>query len=307
MPHTPRISVLLTSYNREAFVAEAIESVLAQSLTDFELIVSDDHSSDRTVEIANAYAARDARIRVSVNERNLGDYGNRRHVASLARGRFLKYHDSDDVMYRHCLSTMFELLDAEPRAAFALSGSGSWPGGPCPMLLTPRLAYERECLGLGLFHQGPASALFRTDAFRALGGFPEIAYAGDYLFWLRACASVSVLLVPGDLFYYRVHPGQEIARPDSVEAYARASGEMWRMLNSSLCPLCGDELELAKRNFAFSQARSLYRRLKRGQFATVGSSLHLLGLSPRDWMTYLRPPRRRASAGTPSEASSLSR
>jgi hypothetical protein len=82
---------------------------------------------------------------------------------------------------------------------------------------------------------------------------------------------------------------------------------MWRMLNSSLCPLCGDELELAKRNFAFSQARSLYRRLKRGQFATVGSSLHLLGLSPADWMTYLRPPRRRASAGTPSEASGLSR
>jgi glycosyltransferase involved in cell wall biosynthesis len=181
MPHTPRISVLLTSYNRDAFVAEAIESVLAQSLTDFELIVSDDHSSDRTVEIANAYAARDARIRVSVNERNLGDYGNRRHVASLARGRFLKYHDSDDVMYRHCLSTMFELLDAEPRAAFALSGSGSWPGGPCPMLLTPRLAYARECLGLGLFHQGPASALFRTDAFRALGGFPEICFTTAFI------------------------------------------------------------------------------------------------------------------------------
>src|SRR5260370_25138306 len=101
MPHTPCISVLLTSYNREEFIAEAIESVLAQSLTDYELIVCDDRSSDRTVEIVNAYAARDARIRVSINERNLGDYGNRRRVARLARGRFLKYHDSDDVMYRH--------------------------------------------------------------------------------------------------------------------------------------------------------------------------------------------------------------
>ena len=129
MPPTPCISVLLTSYNREDFIAEAIESVLAQSMTDFELIICDDRSSDRTVEIANAYAARDPRIRVSVNERNLGDYGNRRQVASLARGRFLKYHDSDDVMYRHCLSTMFELLDAEPRAAFALADPAAGRAG----------------------------------------------------------------------------------------------------------------------------------------------------------------------------------
>ena len=61
----PLVSVLLTSYNREAFIAESIESVLAQTLTDFELIVSDDRSSDGTVAIANDYAtARFTRSRV---------------------------------------------------------------------------------------------------------------------------------------------------------------------------------------------------------------------------------------------------
>ena len=138
MSSAPLVSVLLTSYNREAFIAESIESVLAQTLTDFELVVSDDQSSDSTVAIAKDYAGRDRRIRVEVNEKNLGDYGNRRQVASLARGRFLKYHDSDDVMYRHCLQAMAEPLSQEPRAAFALSASAHWPGGPCPMLLTPR-------------------------------------------------------------------------------------------------------------------------------------------------------------------------
>src|SRR5207244_11496911 len=165
----PLVSVLLTSYNREAFIAESIESVLAQTLTDFELIVSDDQSRDGTVAIARDCARRDPRIRVEVNETNLGDYGNRRQAATRARGRFLKYHDSDDVMYRHCLATMVEPLEAEPRAAFALSGPRGWPGGPCPMLLTPRLAYERGFLGSGLFQQGPASAVFRSDAFRAVG------------------------------------------------------------------------------------------------------------------------------------------
>ena len=82
---TPAVSVLMTSYNREALIAEAIDSVLAQAFGDFELIVSDDGSQDRTVCIAEEYARRDPRVRVSVNARNLGDYSNRREAALLAR------------------------------------------------------------------------------------------------------------------------------------------------------------------------------------------------------------------------------
>jgi hypothetical protein len=295
----PKVSVLMTSYNREDYIAEAIESVLAQSMTDLELIVSDDQSSDGTVDIVHDYARRDARIRVSINERNLGDYANRAQAASLARGRFLKYHDSDDVMYRHCLQTMLEPLEAEPQAAFALSAAVAWPGGACPMLLTPRLSYEREFLGHGLFQQGPASALFRTEVFRELGGFPPIAHSGDYLFWLRACAIVNVLLVPADLFYYRMHPGQEIAKPSNVEAFARAAAEVWRMLNSPECPLAGEALEIGKRNFVYTQGRGLYRSVKGRRFAEAATTARLLGLGARDWLTYLRPPQRSVAAGTP--------
>ena len=305
MSNPPLVSVLLTSYNREDYIAESIESVLAQSLTDFELIISDDQSVDGTVDIIHDYARRDSRIRVAINASNLGDYANRRVAAGLATGRFLKYHDSDDVMYRHCLQTMVELLDAEPRAAFALSCAGRWPGGPCPMLLPPRLAYEREFLGYGLFNQGPASALFRTDAFRELGGFPETAYSGDYLFWLRACTTASVLLVPGDLFYYRVHSGQELAKPASIAAYASAAAEAWRMLNSQACPLTGNALELARRNFAFSQARGIYRHIKRGRFRAAATLVRLVGLTTGDWLTYLRPPRRSLSAGVPARERSV--
>jgi glycosyltransferase involved in cell wall biosynthesis len=295
----PRVSVLLTSYNREDYIAESIESVLAQSMTDFELIICDDRSQDGTVGIINEYARRDSRIRVSINDRNLGDYSNRRRVASLAQGQFLKYHDSDDVMYTHCLSTMVEPLEAEPRAAFAMSGPRGWPGGPCPMLLTPRLAYEREFLGSGLFQQGPASALFRAEAFRALGGFPEINYSGDYLFWLHACKTVNVLLVPGDLFYYRLHPGQELASPANELARARASAEAWRTLNASSCPLSGPALEIGKRNLVFIQAREIFRYVKQRRFRSAVDVVRYCGLGAGDWLSYLRPPCRDASAGTP--------
>ena len=302
MSDRPLVSVLLTSYNREDFIAESIESVLAQTVSDFELIVSDDQSRDGTVAIANDYARRDSRLRVSVNQTNLGDYGNRRHVASLARGRFLKYHDSDDVMYKHCLAVMLEPLMAEPRAGFALTTSRHWPGGPCPMLLTPKLSYEREYLGTGLFQVGPASALFRTEVFRELGGFPNAGVASDLLFWIQACAKVNVLLVPGDLFYYRVHAGQELAKPENNLRYAEARAAAWRMLNSPECPLDSDVLDRAKTNFLWAATRDAYRQLKRGELSAAAATVRLLGLDVADWMRYLRLPNRNPVAGTPAES-----
>src|SRR5919201_1268486 len=123
---SPLVSVLLTAYNREQYIAAAIESVLAQTCRDFELIITDDRSSDGTLAIARDYEGRHSRIRVHANERNLGDYGNRNFAASLARGQFLKFHDSDDVMYPHCLEVMIRYLSTTPSAAFALSAHRAW-------------------------------------------------------------------------------------------------------------------------------------------------------------------------------------
>jgi glycosyltransferase involved in cell wall biosynthesis len=299
MTPLPAISVLLTSFNRERYIAAAIESVLAQTFTDFELIVSDDCSQDATAAIASDYARRDPRLRVVVNERNLGDYPNRRRAASLARGTYLKFHDSDDVMYPHCLDTMLRALEGEPRAAFALSGSHHWPGGPCPMLLTPKLAYEREFLGSGAFHLGPAAAMFRADAFRELGGFPLAGVASDYLFWLDACAKVNVLLVPADLFYYRIHPGQELANHGVEAQYAKAARAAWVKLHSTECPLDDAAREQAKRNFVYVQARGIVRRVRRGNFAAAAAIVRHVGLGTSAWLRYLRPPRRTTLAGTP--------
>jgi len=296
----PTISVLMTSYNRQRYLAAAIDSVLAQTFADFELIVSDDGSTDRSAAIAYEYARRDPRVHVSINARNLGDYGNRRQAASLASGRYLKYHDSDDIMYPHCLATMLEPLAAEPRAGFAMSGNRFWPGGPCPMLLTPALAYAREFLGSGLFHLGPACALFRADVFRELGGFPDSGVASDYLFWLHACARVNVLLVPGDLFYYRVHEGQEQGRAVARLDYARASAAAWRALNAPDCPLDRDACERAKRNWLFTVARGAWRDARRGRFGDAAAILRYAGVDLADWVRYLRRPRRMASAGTPA-------
>src|ERR1700689_462412 len=117
----PLVSILMTAFNREKYIAEAIESILQSTYKNFELIIVDDCSKDKTVEIAKSYAQKDSRIKVYVNEKNLGDYPNRNKAASYANGKYLKYVDSDDIIYPHCLDVMVGCMEKFSEAAFGLS------------------------------------------------------------------------------------------------------------------------------------------------------------------------------------------
>jgi Glycosyl transferase family 2 len=295
---TPRVSVLVTTYNRERFVASAIESVLAQTFGDFEVLVTDNQSSDRTVEIASAYASRDSRVRVIVNERNLGQFGNRNRAAAHAAGDFIKYHDSDDLLYPHCLATMVSMIDACPDAAFGLTSGAAWPGGPCPMLLTPRLAYRREFLGPGAFMCGPSGAIFRRSVFHELGGFVDYGAPSDYIFWLHACARVSMALLPADLFWYRMHPDQEFQTGKAADEYATVGAAVWAALSSEACPLDAAEREQAKINVTAKFVRAALRDVRAGRFGLARRRIEAMP-PPSAWLRYVRRPRRQTTAGTP--------
>ncbi|MFN9110899.1 MAG: glycosyltransferase family 2 protein, partial [Bacteroidota bacterium] len=106
----------MTAYNRQDFIAEAIESVLAQTYQNWELIVVDDCSKDNTVAIVESYAQNDNRIRVYINEKNLGDYPNRNRAASYASGELLMYVDSDDTIKSDALEYIFKYFQSFPKA-----------------------------------------------------------------------------------------------------------------------------------------------------------------------------------------------
>lgn len=280
------LTVVITSFNRERFIGQSIESVLNSDFRDFELLIVDDASDDATVDIARGYARHDRRIRICVNERNLGDYPNRNRAIGLVATPYLKFHDSDDVMYPHCLGVLMRLLREEPRAGFALSSSRSWPGKPCPIYVTPRDAYLREYLGQGMFFGGPATALFRLEALRQLGGFPERGAGSDFVFWLTACARVPALLVPADLFWYRVHSGQELSSSSAPRDYAVAQAEAWKALLSPECPLAGDELVAAKRACLRRFLKLTWRDLKAVRLGLSTLRLRSAGVRWSDWLRY---------------------
>jgi Glycosyl transferase family 2 len=298
----PQVSVLVTTYNRERHVAASIESVLAQTFGDFELLIVDDCSTDGTLEVARSYERLDSRIRLVANPRNLGQFGNRNYAAQIARASLLKYHDSDDVMYPHCLTVMVSMLLSEPRAGFGLSSGAAWPGGPCPMLLTPRMMYQREFFGEGAFMCGPSGALFRADVFRQLGGFVDHGVPSDYLFWLRACKTVNVLLLPADLFWYRLHPSQEFQSAAAQREYALMAGVAWQVLDEADCPLSEEEREQAKRNRAYHLVKRTLQDVRRGRWSFAWRRFRHSRMRPIDWLRYLRRPERDPLAGTPLDS-----
>lgn len=112
--NNPKVSIGLPVYNGEKYVARAIESVLAQSFSDFELIISDNASTDATQEICRAYAGRDPRIRYYRTEQNLGAAPNFNRVFELAHGDYFQWLASDDMLAPEFLSRCVPVLDNDP-------------------------------------------------------------------------------------------------------------------------------------------------------------------------------------------------
>jgi glycosyltransferase involved in cell wall biosynthesis len=119
MNSAPSVSVGLFVYNGERFIEEAIESILNQTFTDFELIISDNASTDRTGEIAQAYAERDKRIRYYRCEKNIGAGWNARRVYELATRKYFKWAAVDDLIEPDLLRRCVEILEHDPGCAVA--------------------------------------------------------------------------------------------------------------------------------------------------------------------------------------------
>jgi glycosyltransferase involved in cell wall biosynthesis len=231
----PRVSILTTCYNRADFLEEAITSVLAQTFEDFEYIIVDDCSTDGSFEIAQSYATKDRRIRVYQNENNLGDYPNRNRAASYARGQYLKYIDSDDVLYPHALEVCVHYMDQHPNAGLGLTKIHSQEK-PLPELLQPKESFRKHFLEKGLFGNAPGSVVIRRETFDNLGTFSGKRLIGDFEMWLKIASHSPVLLLPGFIHWDRKHADQQSACDDIFYATLRHDTAMHALAQDS-CPL----------------------------------------------------------------------
>ena len=246
MAASPIVSILTTVYNREKYIAACIDSVLASSYQNWELIIVDDVSSDASVAIARAYEQKDARIKVYVNEKNLGDYPNRNKAASYAKGKYLKYLDADDIIYPHGLEIMANTMEQFPEAALGISQKVAEDIKPYPFVMQPKETFTREFLMRGVLGLGPTGTIIRRDVFETLGGFTGTRYIGDTEMWYKIALTYPVVKMQDELIFWRQHDDQEITKGQESFFYLENSYlHCIKTLNNPKIPLSSKEIKLA--------------------------------------------------------------
>jgi glycosyltransferase involved in cell wall biosynthesis len=216
---TPAVSVCIPTYKGAAHLRASIESVLAQTFGDLELVIVDDNSPDDTFAIASGY--QDLRVRCLRNDRNLGAQGNWNRCLDEAAGTYYRLLPQDDVLAPDCLQRQIEVLEADTRHEIALvfsartiiDGAGNTvmerrPFGRMPRRLTGDELFRR-CLYRGTNVIGePGGVMFRRALARQVGPYDAtFPYVVDLDYWLRLLEHGDGYYLPETLVSFRVSPG----------------------------------------------------------------------------------------------------
>jgi glycosyltransferase involved in cell wall biosynthesis len=242
-----KISVLITCYNRANYIEDAIESVLNSSFNDYELIIVDDNSTDGTQAIISKYENKDSRIRLYYNESNLGQFKNRNYAVSLAKGDYIKFLDSDDILYSHGLDLFYNYAIHNNNVAAIICSDILHDTVPYPIFLNPEQSYIKFYLESSFPTVGPSAILFKRSAFDKVGGFPDQSYVGsDIELLLLLAAKFDILVIHSGLIWYRKHEGQELFKGLQNNEYILNDFQVYLKYIKSLdSPLKANEKKLA--------------------------------------------------------------
>lgn len=205
----PCVSVLMPVYNAERFLKSAVDSILSQSFSDFELVAINDGSTDSSLDILESYS--DQRIRIISNTRNLGLITTLNNGLKEARAEYVARMDADDVSHPERLEKQVRYLDKNPNTVMV----GSWgiyiDEAGCNLFPIQPPHHSKE-MRKALFKFNcfiHPSVMFRKIPVLSAGGYNEKAqHAEDYDLWLRLSESFSLANIPEVLVSYRIHADQ---------------------------------------------------------------------------------------------------
>ena len=209
MIDNPKVTVFIPAYNREKYIGDAIESILAQTFTNFEILLIDDGSKDRTIEIMRSY--QDPRVRIIRNEHNLGIPKTRNKGIEQARGEFIAMLDSDDRAFPTRLEKQVSFLDAHHDYAQV----GSWcrmmdeQGRPLKRIKRqPILPEDVDIQLLFRCSLSNRSIMARTKILQEYGYRNDYPRCQDYDLHVRLAQKYKLANLPECLVYGRIHADQ---------------------------------------------------------------------------------------------------
>ena len=215
---SPLVSVIIPTFNRGWIIKEAIESVLAQDFTDFELIVVDDGSSDDTAEILDAFGG-DIKI---IRQSNRGVSAARNRGIEASAGRWIAFLDSDDLWLPQKLSRQVSFFDAHPDAMISQTEEQWVRNG---VRVNPRLRHRKFSgmifeRSLALCLVSPSAVMIRKRLFSDVGLFDEsLPACEDYDLWLRVSCRFPVYLIDSPLIIKRGGHADQLSRAPGLDKY----------------------------------------------------------------------------------------
>ena len=206
-----KISVIMSVYNGEEYLSEAIDSVLRQSFSDFELIIINDCSTDRTGEILARYASLDARVKVHPNEVNLRLPSSLNKAISLAKGKYIARMDADDICLPDRLEKQYDFMESHPNIAlsscrFMTLKNGVIASGGCGGKIDHESIKALLLVTNPILHPG---IIAKADVIRELGYDKAFTCTEDIELWSRfVMANHEIEILPEYLMIYRLHDKQ---------------------------------------------------------------------------------------------------
>ncbi len=209
MSASPKVTVVIPVYNREKYVGEAIESILEQTFSDFELLVIDDGSTDKSREVVRSYY--DPRIRLVCNESNEGIPRTRNKGIQFVRSEYLAFLDSDDWAYPKRLAKQVAFLDRHPDYV-AVGAWVDWMDEESRSLrrVKRKPVLPDEIAAQRLFQQGieNSASMARAGVLREYKHQEEYDVSEDFDLWARIAARYKLATLPDVLVRRRMHSGR---------------------------------------------------------------------------------------------------
>ena len=208
----PMVSICIPAYNSEAYILETVKAALDQTWKNLEVLVVDDCSSDRTVEVLEKID--DPRFRLVENEVNLGMTGNWNRCVQLCRGEYIKLIPADDVVYPECVEKSVKALIKYPQVSLVITDTdlidpsgkkiGAYAHWPVAGAFDGAKIAKASVM-LNNFYGNPVCAMFRKTDFIKVGGFdPDIPYILDFDLWLGLSRLGDVMMIREHLNAFRV-------------------------------------------------------------------------------------------------------
>lgn len=223
----PLVSIGMPVYNGARFIREALDSILAQTFTDFELIISDNASTDETEAICREYAARDQRIRFYRNDRNMGASYNYNRVTELARGKYIRHAAHDDVLAPTNIERCVAVLESDRTVVLAYPQMARIDENGTPIdVFTDSLDLSETdpVARWRRFHEllddgsmcDPVFGLFRASTLRATRVLTRCIGA-DMILLAETALRGRIQEIPEVLFFERWHPGTSVNANTTVD------------------------------------------------------------------------------------------